>query len=40
MLDYFVIVELFFKVKIIEKYLGKKYKVVVFMGYVCDLLKS
>lgn len=37
---YFVIVELFVKVKIIEKYLGRNYKVVVSVGYICDLLKS
>lgn len=40
MFDYLVIVELFVKVKIIECYLGKKYKVKVLMGYVCDLFKS
>lgn len=40
MVDNLVIVELFVKVKIIEKYLGKRYKVIVLMGYVCDLLRS
>lgn len=35
-----VIVELLFKVKMIEKYLGCFYKVVVSLGYIWDLLKS
>lgn len=34
-----VIVEFFVKVKIIEKYLGCNYKVVVLVGYICDLKK-
>lgn len=34
----FVIVEFFVKVKIINKYLGKDYEVMVSYGYVCDLL--
>lgn len=34
-----VIVELFVKVKMIEKYLGRNYKVLVSVGYICDLKK-
>lgn len=35
-----VIVELFVKVKIINKYLGKDFVVKFSVGYVCDLLIS
>lgn len=37
---YLVIVELFVKVKMIEKYFGWNYKVMVSVGYIRDLLKS
>ncbi len=40
MSDYLVIVESPSKAKTIEKYLGKKYKVVASMGHVGDLPKS
>ena len=40
MSDYLVIVESPSKAKTIEKYLGKKYKVIASMGHVRDLPKS
>lgn len=41
MVKILVIVELFVKVKIIEKFLGKSYYIVkVLVGYVRDLFKS